>query len=231
MTGQKQKEATKEKIRIAMKAYYQTEAGKEKIKRLAKRSMTEENKDKVRFRNRSRKRKRQMKTLVRERLTWGCEFKFKFKEINKVLDETLAWYKPKKEITEEHKNKISKANKGRKLSEATCNKMSASRSGEKHWNWQGGKSFERYPQEFDGVLRENIRKRDNYICQECGLTAEEERKTRRRSLSVHHIDYDKSNCSEANLIALCTTCHTKTNSNREYWQEILSSRREVKCQI
>lgn len=37
-------------------------------------------------------------------------------------------------------------------------------------------------------------------------------------LTVHHIDYDKYNCNEQNLITLCRSCHPKTNFNRDYWK-------------
>jgi len=62
-------------------------------------------------------------------------------------------------------------------------------------------------------LRKSIRERDNYICQVCGKT----QKQNKKALSVHHIDYDKKNCKEINLISLCRSCHVKTNGNREVW--------------
>jgi hypothetical protein len=37
----------------------------------------------------------------------------------------------------------------------------------------------------------------------------------------HHIDYDKRNCAEENLIFLCPRCHGKTGSNRDFWQTML----------
>jgi len=38
-----------------------------------------------------------------------------------------------------------------------------------------------------------------------------------QKLSVHHIDYDKMNSNEKNLISLCVSCHGKTNINRKHW--------------
>ena len=38
---------------------------------------------------------------------------------------------------------------------------------EKHHNWKGGKSFEKYSLEWNKDLKEKVRKRDNYICQLC----------------------------------------------------------------
>jgi 5-methylcytosine-specific restriction endonuclease McrA len=93
--------------------------------------------------------------------------------------------------------------------------ISASTSGENHYNWQNGKSFESYGLEFNDNLRRQIRSRDNYTCQKCGATQEE----LGRKLDVHHIDYDKTNNNSENLICLCNVCHTKTNFNRVYWEE------------
>jgi 5-methylcytosine-specific restriction endonuclease McrA len=91
---------------------------------------------------------------------------------------------------------------------------------ENHYNWQGGISKEPYSQDWDRELREIIKERDGYICQVC-LKPEIEFD---RKLTVHHIDYDKKNCKEENLISLCTSCHTKTNYNREQWQLVFESR-------
>ena len=91
--------------------------------------------------------------------------------------------------------------------------MSFSRSGEKHFRWKGGISFKPYPPTFNRQLKDRIRVRDNFICQLCGVP-ELECDTQ---LDVHHIDYDKKNCKEENLISLCHSCHTKTGFNREKW--------------
>lgn len=42
-------------------------------------------------------------------------------------------------------------------------------------------------------------------------------------LAIHHIDYDKLNSDEKNLISLCFSCHNKTNVNREQWQLFFES--------
>jgi len=36
-------------------------------------------------------------------------------------------------------------------------------------------------------------------------------------LTIHHIDYNKQNCKENNLITLCGSCNTRANFNRSYW--------------
>lgn len=86
------------------------------------------------------------------------------------------------------------------------------KTGEGAPNWRGGKSFEPYPPEFNNLLKERIRERDNYICQSCGT------KENKRAFPVHHKDYDKANNEDWNLITLCDCCHKKTNHNREYWE-------------
>lgn len=114
-----------------------------------------------------------------------------------------------REISEEWKKRISEAAKKR---------FSDPR---KHPSWLGGKSFEPYPIEFNNALKRQIRTRDDYKCQECGVEEAE----LDRLLCVHHIDYDKENNDPANLISLCIHCHTKTNFNRAYWTNHL--RRKV----
>ena len=87
-------------------------------------------------------------------------------------------------------------------------------------NWQGGKSFEEYGQDFDSSLKEQVRFRDKYRCQECGCTQLENGK----QLDVHHIDYDKKYNVLNNLVALCKSCHIKTNFNRDYWKDIYATK-------
>lgn len=111
---------------------------------------------------------------------------------------------------------------GCKHTEETKKKMSesAKRVGTGKWNkgenschWLGGISFEPYTVDWTETLKRSIRERDHYTCRMCGKQQEEE------AFSVHHIDYNKNNCSPENLITLCRSCHAKTNSNREYYLE------------
>jgi len=88
--------------------------------------------------------------------------------------------------------------------------------------WKGGKSFEPYGLEFNNQLREQIRKRDNYTCQKCLIN----QKNLRYKLHCHHIDYQKTNNSLENLIALCRSCHIQTNSNRNYWKNYYHRRKK-----
>ena len=93
----------------------------------------------------------------------------------------------------------------------------------KNPNWLGGISFEPYGIEFDTKLKEQIRKRDNYRCQECFrhqnelFTKNKNRKIVNQKLHIHHIDFNKQNNNPNNLISLCRSCHAQTQFNRESW--------------
>ena len=93
------------------------------------------------------------------------------------------------------------------------------RLGNKHYNYIDGRSYESYPQEFNSKLKLKIRKRDNFECQNCEMTEEEHITVYGRVLEVHHIDYNKENCDEENLITTCKQCNTRANHNRKYWTE------------
>lgn len=86
-------------------------------------------------------------------------------------------------------------------------------AGENNPNWIGGASFEPYGIEFNNKLRKQIRKRDNFICRECGYTE----KQIGRKLDIHHINYNKLDNRPENLISLCRSCHIQTNFKREDW--------------
>lgn len=90
--------------------------------------------------------------------------------------------------------------------------------GSKNGNWQKGISKLPYAFEFNAELKESIRKRDGYICQKCGITEEEHLIVYGKVLSIHHIDYNKQNYNEINLITLCGECNTRVNFNRNYWK-------------
>jgi len=61
------------------------------------------------------------------------------------------------------------------------------------------------------IVREKIRKRDNYTCQMCG----KKWMTGKRKFDVHHKDFDSSKTRQVdtnepidNLITLCHKCHS-----------------------
>ena len=63
----------------------------------------------------------------------------------------------------------------------------------------------KYPFNFIEKLKELIRKRDQYKCQECGAPQEEFT----YKLCIHHKDKDKNNLNPENLISLCKPCHSR----------------------
>ena len=92
---------------------------------------------------------------------------------------------------------------------------------ENHPNWRGGISFEPYSNEFNNNLKETIKNRDKYTCQLCKIS-EKDYKTKSKKkyrLNIHHIDYNKKNNSLSNFITLCLNCHTKTEFNRDSWED------------
>jgi 5-methylcytosine-specific restriction endonuclease McrA len=81
---------------------------------------------------------------------------------------------------------------------------------EKTSGWRGG-YFYLYSKEFNKELKASIRERDKYRCQLCGILENEVGHT----LCVHHVDYNPFNNENDNLVALCRSCHSKTNGGPE----------------
>jgi len=110
----------------------------------------------------------------------------------------------------EARKKIRLARLGCQHNPNTIMKMKVNNIGERNPRWLGGISRLPYPFEFDKELRKSIFERDSFRCQLC----EED-----FDLMPHHIDYDKMNIDEDNLITLCRKCNSRVNTNREYWIE------------
>ena len=96
-------------------------------------------------------------------------------------------------------------------------------SGPNHHNWKGGISFEPYCSIWkDKDFKESIKERDGYRCLNPYCNKNNSR------LVVHHIDYNKKECSPSNLITVCNSCNTKANIDREWhtawYQAILCNR-------
>lgn len=146
-------------------------------------------------------------------------------------------FKKGQKFSEKTKAKMSKAKKGRKVSEKTKEKIRQANIGKirpeisgenspakrpevreklrlanigsKNPQWRGGLTQDPYGIKFNKELKSQIKKRDNYTCQECGCI--------KKFLCVHHVDYDKQNNDRNNLISLCRSCHSKTNFKRKDW--------------
>jgi endogenous inhibitor of DNA gyrase (YacG/DUF329 family) len=120
-----------------------------------------------------------------------------------------------KHPSDETRKKMSDANKGENSSnygnhrsEETKKKISEGNKGEKNGNFKGGVSIRQFEEAFGISLEEwkklaqEIRKRDNFICQFCG---------KKNATDVHHIipRRIKIDNSPDNLITLCRSCHAK----------------------
>ena len=88
-------------------------------------------------------------------------------------------------------------------------------AGALHPMWRGGISFEPYSIDFNDRFKKSIRERDGHRCKLCNIPQNG------RAHDVHHINYDKTNTRCDNCVALCVSCHMKTNTHRDYWQEKL----------
>ena len=87
-----------------------------------------------------------------------------------------------------------------------------------HWNWKCGLSFEIYPKEFNNQLKKLIRIKYNNCDYISGI--HKNICNPYRKLDIHHINYDKKNCDENNLIPLSRSNHTKTGINRQFWNRL-----------
>ena len=124
-----------------------------------------------------------------------------------------------KHHTKKTKEKIRKTQQN--MSEETKQKMSKShigiQRGKNNPNWKGGVSFEPYCIKFDDDFKERVRE---YWNRRCILCNKDEIENGRR-LNVHHVTYNKNACCDNSVplfVALCIKCHSKTNFNRNYWQ-------------
>jgi len=74
-----------------------------------------------------------------------------------------------------------------------------------------------YGPEFNKQLKEKVRDFWNRKCMfpECGIPGAE----CLTKIPVHHIDYDKMNNCEVNLIPLCRKHNAMVNKNRKFWEE------------
>lgn len=144
----------------------------------------------------------------------------KGKQLSELTRRRISEAKRGKHLSEETRKKMSfthkgmpSYNKGRCPSEETRRRMSEARKGEKNANWRGGIAFLPYCPKFNRELKEQVRERDNRICQLCGI------KENGTKLRVHHVHYDKPNC-DPDLISLCHSCHAKTNGNRDFYEDM-----------
>ena len=151
-------------------------------------------------------------------------------------------------FSDEHLKNLSESHKGKKLlpesiqkrtetrknngythTDKTRQKIGDAQKGELNHNWNNGSSFEPYCHKFNDEFKESIRDKFNRRCFLCGLSENDQMESQKNNgkrafrLSIHHVNYDKNclcNDSKCEFVPLCHSCHMKTNSNREYWEEI-----------
>jgi len=92
----------------------------------------------------------------------------------------------------------------------TKQKMRLKKVGKKHWNYVDGRSLFKYSSQFNKEIKEIIKKRDKYKCKWFDSTDNCNKK-----LTIHHIDYNKQNNTEKNLITLCLRHNVRANYNRK----------------
>ena len=102
-------------------------------------------------------------------------------------------------------------------SKSCSNEMRSSlMKGDGNPNWSGGLSRFPYPWDFRETSKKVI-ERDGFICQNPGCDGNDER------LTTHHINYDKQDCRQENLICLCSSCNSKANFGRHKWKKFYES--------
>jgi len=123
-----------------------------------------------------------------------------------------------KSMTDEQKQKISISRRGK-----CC--------GKENHRWCGGTSFEPYCQKFNNNLRERVRNFFNRRCYMCNKTEQEQMDEMKRNgkrafrLAVHHVNYNKMMCCndvKPLFVPLCNNCHSKINSNKEFYEEFFT---------
>lgn len=101
-------------------------------------------------------------------------------------------------------------NFGKKLSIESRVKLSASKQRIAYEDWTGFSKRNLYPEDFNETLKMYIRSKYNNKCYICGKSELENN----RKLSVHHIDRNKENTRENNLIPLCDVCHPSSHNKQ-----------------
>lgn len=132
-------------------------------------------------------------------------------EVRKRMSDGYRYHAPRlgKHLSEESRQKISINRKGKN-------------AGPEHPLWKGGCG--KYYYKFNNLFRENIREQFYRKCFTCDNTEEYNIKKYGEKLSVHHIDYDKSNVCDGKswmFVPLCKECHSRSRWNRHYYFNLL----------
>jgi hypothetical protein len=110
---------------------------------------------------------------------------------------------------------------GKHHSEEIKKLMSAIKLGIPLEQWKGFASYEPYGAEFNKEFKKFIRERDG-CCMLCNIGFEDLHLLKRKT-AIHHINYLKKCNLLQNLICLCNSCHSKTNTNHNHWIKFFQS--------
>jgi hypothetical protein len=127
-------------------------------------------------------------------------------------------------LSSETRAKMSRSALGKKKSPESIRKSVLARSGDKNYNWRGGKSREPYQHGWTRLAKD-IRRRDEGMCQHpCCYKIE-----MGDAHHVHHIDFNKGNNDPGNLITLCRGHHVSTYFGEiDYWVGFYQSIQEMR---
>lgn len=213
--GKKHTEETKQRISDANKGHEGRNKGRTGCfseETLRKMSIASKGRTPFKGKHHSEEAKRRVSEANKGRVAWNegipCSDDVKETLRNANKGQT-PWNKGKsgykvKPCSDERRRKISKSHIG-------------VRTGAENHFWKGGISFDPYCSKFNNTLREEIRERDDRLCQLCG------KKENGCRHAVHHIHYLKSDC-EPDLITLCMSCNSKVNTNRDHYEELFMSK-------
>jgi len=76
-----------------------------------------------------------------------------------------------------------------------------------------------------GLIQPRVRERANHCCEQCGMEFHHGTNLAKTAVNrhgkpivgtCHHIDENKQNCSMANLVYLCQSCHFTVHLSRWY---------------
>lgn len=95
--------------------------------------------------------------------------------------------------------------------------LSGATRGEKNAAWKGGVAQWSYAFDWKSIAK-SVRKRDHWTCRLCG----ESFRGRLHQLHVHHINEDKTDNSEQNLVSLCAACHRSAHSDKAVAEKLRS---------
>lgn len=152
--------------------------------------------------------------------------------------QNLEWAKANRDRSNAIKKKYTETNPdSRKVSWSTYNqseegkkkkhewyKKHAEKLGIRDWDtWckhrlENATGSAKYPSVFNKSLKSKIIGRDNHRCQLCLMIEPLAKVMTGKGLAIHHMDYDKNNCIDTNLVTLCNKCNTRVNYNKEFWK-------------